>query len=81
MSKNVERKITCFKYCGEVNTEKVLQAVKQRCKETRIDKVVIASETGRSATKALDIFKGTNIRLIVVTHYPATTWGQKATSQ
>jgi hypothetical protein len=28
MEKNVERKLTYFKYCGEVNTEKVLHAVK-----------------------------------------------------
>jgi hypothetical protein len=74
---NVERKITYFKHCGEVNTRKVLQAAKQRCLEVSISKVVIASETGRSAVKALNAFNRTNIKLIVVTHYPATTWGPK----
>ena len=73
----VERKTIYFKYCGEVNTEKVLEAVKTRCLEADIEKVVIASETGRSAIKALDIFNGTNIQIIVVTHYPAETWGPK----
>jgi hypothetical protein len=38
---------------------------------------VIASETGRSAIKALEVFKATNMKLIVVTHYPAATWGPK----
>jgi hypothetical protein len=73
----IERKVLYFQYCGEVNTNKVLQTAKMRCEETGIDKVVIASETGRSALKALSIFSGTKIRLIVVTHYPAKTWGPK----
>jgi len=77
MEGDVERKITYFRYCGEVNTEKVLHAAKLRCEEKGLNKVVIASETGRSAIKALNIFKGTKIKLIVVTHYPATTWGPK----
>jgi hypothetical protein len=77
MKEEIERKVTYFKYCGEVNTEKVLHAVKLRCKERDIIKVVIASETGRSAIKALDVFKSTDVKLIVVTHYPATTWGPK----
>jgi hypothetical protein len=77
MEGDVERRITYFRYCGEVNTEKVLHAAKLRCEEKGLNKVVIASETGRSALKALNIFKGTKIKLIVVTHYPATTWGPK----
>lgn len=77
MKEDVERKVTYFKHCGEVNTEKVLQAVKLRCEEANLCQVVVASETGRSAIKALDVFNKTNIRLIVVTHYPATTWGPK----
>jgi hypothetical protein len=77
MKENIGRKVTYFKYCGEVNTEKVLQAVKLRCRESGIHKVVIASETGKSALKALDILKQTDAKMIVVTHYPATTWGPK----
>ena len=77
MEADVERKVTYFRYCGEVNTEKVLHAIKSRCKETNLSKVVIASETGRSAMKAIDIFRGTKMKIIVVTHYPATTWGPK----
>jgi len=55
----VETKIVYFRYCGELNTERVLRAAKARCEETNIKKVIIASETGRSAIKALDIFKET----------------------
>jgi hypothetical protein len=77
MKMDIERKVTYFRYCGEVNTEKTLRAIRSRCEEIGINTVVIASETGRSATRALNVFKETNIQIIVVTHYPATTWGPK----
>lgn len=74
---DIESKITYFRYCGEANTEKVLQAVKSRATETGLYKVIIASETGKSALKALEVFEGTRIDLIVVTHYPSLTWGPR----
>lgn len=77
MKEDIERKVTYFRYCGEANTEKILHLAKKRFQATGISKVIIASETGRSAVKALDVFKRINAKLIVVTHYPATTWGPK----
>jgi hypothetical protein len=77
MDGDIESKIIYFQYCGEINTEKVLHAAKLRCEERGIKKVVIASETGRSAIKALEIFRNTGIKLIVVTHYPSKTWGPR----
>jgi len=74
---DITKEITYFKYCGEINTEKVLYAAKKRSKELGINKVIIASETGRSALKTIEVFRDTNIKIIVVTHYPATTWGPK----
>jgi hypothetical protein len=73
----VERSAYYFKYCGEVNTEKLLEVVKSRCVNLGPNTVVIASETGRSAVKAVEVFKGTKVKIVVVTHYPATTWGPK----
>ena len=73
----IERKAYYFKYCGEINTDKLLEIVKQRCVKHGPKTVVIASETGRSAIKALELFKGTDIKMIIVTHYPAKTWGPK----
>jgi len=72
-----ERVVYYFSYCGEANTEKLLETVKQRCIDLGLSRVIIASETGRSAVRALEIFQGSNINMIVVTHYPATTWGPK----
>jgi hypothetical protein len=71
------RQIVYFRYCGEVNTEKVLRLAKKRAEELGIRTAVIASETGRSALEAVAVFRDTSVRLVVVTHYPATTWGPK----
>lgn len=73
----VTRDTVYFGYCGEVNTESVLHAVRERCRQLGIRTVVIASETGRSALRALDVLRDTGTELVVVTHYPATTWGPK----
>jgi hypothetical protein len=66
-----------FQWRGEINTWKVLKLARERALELGISKMVLASETGRSALKALEALKGTKIGLIVVTHYPAQTWGPK----
>jgi hypothetical protein len=75
--KFVERDVRYFNCCGEANTDDLLEVVKTRCTQLGPEKVVIASETGRSALKALEIFRGADIKMVVVTHYPATTWGPK----
>jgi hypothetical protein len=72
--KDMITEITYLAYCGEANTETVLRLAKQRAIDRGIAKVVVASETGRSALRALDIVDG-SASLVVVTHYPATTWG------
>ena len=72
-----EKPVYYFKNCGEVNTDQLLEIVRKRSLDLGIAKVIVASETGRSAVRALEKFQKTSIRLIVVTHYPATTWGPK----
>lgn len=71
------KEIVYFRYCGEVNTARTLRLARERCRALRITDVVIASETGRSALQALDAFGEAEARLVVVTHYPATTWGPR----
>lgn len=72
-----EKGIFYFNNPGEVNTDKVIKLSKKRAFELGINKVIVASDTGRSALKAAKTFKGTNIKLIVVTTPPCTTWGPK----
>lgn len=69
--------IVYFHHCGEVNTGRLLRLVQTRCKELGIGKVVVASETGRSALQALHLFRDTGVELVVVTHVPATTAGPR----
>lgn len=65
------------RYRGEVNTTKAVELARERALELNIKKMIVASETGRSALKALQVLRETEIKLIVVTHYPARTWGPK----
>ncbi|MBU7018206.1 MAG: hypothetical protein HXS44_11915 [Theionarchaea archaeon] len=65
MSNGAKKSIYYFDSCGESNTEKVLTLAKERAEELGIKKVIIASETGTSALRALGILDG--IDIIVVT--------------
>jgi len=56
-----------FNVCGQINTEKTLELSLQRVRELKIKKLVIASETGISAIKAVDMLRNSEIKLIVVT--------------
>ncbi|MCR4401688.1 MAG: hypothetical protein NUW12_02725 [Firmicutes bacterium] len=73
----VTRTTVYFGCCGEANTESVVRRVREGCLELGIRTVVVASETGRSALAALEGLRGTGAQLVVVTHYPATTWGPR----
>jgi hypothetical protein len=61
----VKKSIYYFDSCGEINTEKVLNLAKERAEELGINQIIIASETGLSALKAVTILDGFTI--IVVT--------------
>ncbi|MBU7023003.1 MAG: hypothetical protein HXS40_02460, partial [Theionarchaea archaeon] len=65
MSIGEKKSIYYFDYCGESNTEKVLELVKERAEEMGIKKIVIASETGVSALKAVNLLDG--LHIVVVT--------------
>jgi hypothetical protein len=71
----VTKEIAYFCHCGEINTGDVLRLARKRAEQMDLRTAVIASETGRSALKALAVFRDSPVSLVVVTHYPATTWG------
>lgn len=62
----MEKKIQYFDKAGITNTDATLMAAKQRAEELGIKTIVIGSSTGRTAVKAMEIFKG--FKVIVVTH-------------
>jgi len=66
------KNIFYFNVCGQINTEKTLKLAIKRANELNIKKLVVASETGLSALKVVDMLKGSGINLIVVTSAAGT---------
>jgi len=63
----MESKIVYFeKPGGEANTGKTLSLAKKRAEELGIKTIVVASTVGKTAVKAVGVFKG--CKVIVVTH-------------
>lgn len=66
------KNIFYFNVCGQLNTKKALELAIQRAHELKIEKLVVASETGTSALKAAEMLQGSEIDLIVVTSAAGT---------
>lgn len=64
----VERKVVFFDRAGEHNTDEALKIAKDCAKEMNIKHMVVASTRGNTAVKVRDIFKGSGVSLVVVTH-------------
>jgi len=62
----MEQKTVYFKNPGKENTDEALSIAKQRAEELGIKTILVASTTGDTAVKAMEVFKG--MRVIVVTH-------------
>ncbi len=65
---SIERKVTYWEKAGKEHTEETLKLAKEAAKERGIDTVLISSTTGFTAEKAVEIFKGSGLKLVVVTH-------------
>jgi hypothetical protein len=63
----MEGKIVYFSEPGRQNTDEVLRLAKLRAKELGIKSFLVASTTGDTAVKALEVFKGA--RVVVVSHF------------
>jgi hypothetical protein len=64
----MESKIVYFEERKPENTDVTFRLVQEKLKTTGIKKLVIASTTGATARKAMDFFKDSSVRLIVVPH-------------
>jgi len=62
----MELKTVYFKKPGSENTEEVLGIARQRAEELGIKTIVMASTSGNTAVRAMDVLQG--LRVIVVTH-------------
>ncbi|MFO7968099.1 MAG: pyruvate kinase alpha/beta domain-containing protein [Archaeoglobaceae archaeon] len=66
-----EKKITYFNTPGKDNTEAALDLALERARESDIKHVIVASSSGETATRALEIIdqKGLDVQLVVVTYH------------
>lgn len=62
----MEARVNYFDKAGNQNTDSTLLAAKKRADELGIKTVVVASSTGKTGVKALEVFKG--FKVIVVSH-------------
>jgi len=62
-----KRELILFDKPGPKNTEATLKAVRDRACELGIKTVVLATTTGKTALRALDVLEGTGVRVIGVT--------------
>ena len=65
----MEKKIVYFDEGGPQNTEMVIEAVKNRLKDSDIKHVVVASESGKTALKVAKALKGLDVKVICVSGY------------
>jgi len=63
----MEAKIVYFDEPGKENTDEVLRLAKRRAKELGIKTILVASTTGDTALKAMEVFKGA--RIVAVSHF------------
>jgi len=62
----IELKTVYFEDTGVANTDEVLRVAGERAEQLGVAKIVVASTTGKTAVKAMDVFKGRKV--IVVSH-------------
>jgi len=65
---SVERKVVYFEESGKEHTEETLRIALEAAEERGIGTVLVSSTSGYTAEKAAELFKGSRLSLIVVTH-------------
>ncbi|TFF92976.1 MAG: hypothetical protein EU544_06565 [Promethearchaeota archaeon] len=65
---NLTLESTYFDKPGPINTEKALQIAKKYAEQLNLKTIIIASTTGGTAEKALEIFNVNSYNMIIITH-------------
>ena len=65
---SMKRTTVIFEKPGKEHTEETLRAALEAAKERGIDTVVVSTTTGTTGEKAVEVFKGSRIKLVFVTH-------------
>lgn len=64
----MKKEITYYESTKEDHTPETFELVDQRLAESGINKIILASTTGRTALQAMEYFAGKGIKLIVIPH-------------
>jgi hypothetical protein len=64
----MERRTVYYEGIGPENTETTFNLVRERIEAEGIKKLVLASTTGATARKAMDFFRDSGVKLVVVPH-------------
>ena len=67
--------ITYFETPGKANTDEALRIARERAEKSGIETVIMSSTSGYAASRSLEIFEGSPIKLI------ATTYGKRFSSE
>lgn len=65
---SMKRTTVIFEKPGKEHTEETLRVALEAAKERGIDAVVVSTTTGTTGEKAVEVFKGSRIKLVFVTH-------------
>ncbi|UCF59293.1 MAG: hypothetical protein JSV15_02465 [Candidatus Bathyarchaeota archaeon] len=65
----IKREIYYFEDFGEQNTEQTIEAAKKAALNLDVKYVVVATASGATGVKAAEVFKGTGMKVVVVTEY------------
>jgi len=65
---SLKRTTVYFKRPGKENTEEALRIAREAAEERGINTVVISSTSGWTALRALEVFEGSGLKLVFVTH-------------
>ncbi|TEU06775.1 hypothetical protein E3I90_01545 [Candidatus Bathyarchaeota archaeon] len=64
-----KREVYYFEDYGEQNTEQTIEAAKKAALSLDVKYVVVATASGATGVKAAEAFKGTDMKVVVVTEY------------
>ncbi len=65
---SVERKVVYFKNPGKENTNETLKIALAAAEDRGIDTIIVSSSTGYTAEQAVKLYKGSGVKLVIVTH-------------
>jgi len=75
---SVKRSIVIYSKAEEDHTEETLQIAMEGAKERKIGTVLISTSTGSTGLKAVEVFRGSGLKLVFVTHqYGYPTKGEQ----